>query len=194
MARYGRQPDQMRILPGLTAVVGRTQAEAQEKWEFLQSLIDPVQGREFLTMLLGVDLSGYDIDGPLPDLSDAPNAKSGGTFRSIVDLARRENLTIRQIYERLAGSRGKLTLIGSVTQVADTMQEWFEGGACDGFILQPSYLPGELDEFCDLLVPELRNRGLVRTGYDGKTLRDNLGLARPSSRYTGPNEPTLAAE
>jgi len=187
MARYGRRPDEMLILPGLTAVVGRTEHEAQEKWRFLQSLIDPVQGREFLTMLLGADLSGYDIDGPLPDLANS-GFSSRGTFRSVTDLARQENLTIRQLYERLAGSRGKLTLIGSVSRVADIMQEWFEAGACDGFILQPSYLPGELDEICELLVPELTARGLVRTGYDGNTLRNNLGLRRPISRYARTNE------
>jgi alkanesulfonate monooxygenase SsuD/methylene tetrahydromethanopterin reductase-like flavin-dependent oxidoreductase (luciferase family) len=145
-------------------------------------------------MLLDIDLSDCDIDDPLPDLPQASHAKGGGTFRSIVELARRENLSIRQVYERLAGSRGKLTLIGSVSQVADIMQEWFENEACDGFILQPSYLPGELNEFCDLLVPELRNRGLVRTGYDGNTLRDNLGLSRPASMYAQTKGQTLAAQ
>jgi len=192
MARYGRRPDEMLILPGLTAVVARTDHEAQGKWNFLQSLIDPVQGREFLTMLLGTDLSGYDIDDPLPDLANT-SFSSRGTFRSITDLARQEALTIRQLYERLAGSRGKLTLIGSVSRVADTMQEWFEAGACDGFILQPSYLPGELDEVCELLLPEMRERRLVRTGYDGKTLRDNLGLQRPVSRYAPMNGLNTAA-
>jgi N-acetyl-S-(2-succino)cysteine monooxygenase len=193
MARYGRLPDEMRVLPGLTAVVGRTEREAQEKWQFLQSLIDPIQGREFLTMLLGADLSGCDIDGPLPTLTQTSRATTG-TFRSVTELAQRENLTIRQLYERLAGSRGKLTLIGSVSQVAGIMQEWFEKGACDGFILQPSYLPGELDEVCELLVPELQSRGLVRTGYDGNTLRDNMRLRRPASRYLRPEELTHAAE
>jgi N-acetyl-S-(2-succino)cysteine monooxygenase len=144
-------------------------------------------------MLLGADLSGCDIDGPLPTLTQTSRATTG-TFRSVTELAQRENLTIRQLYERLAGSRGKLTLIGSVSQVAGIMQEWFEKGACDGFILQPSYLPGELDEVCELLVPELQSRGLVRTGYDGNTLRDNMRLRRPASRYLRPEELTHAAE
>jgi alkanesulfonate monooxygenase len=103
-------------------------------------------------------------------------------------MAERDNLTIRQLYERLAGSRGKLTLVGSVTNVADTMQKWFEAEACDGFILQPSYLPGELTEICNLLIPELQNRKLIRVDYSGKTLRDNLSLRRPESRYAKPQK------
>ena len=182
MARYGRRPEEMLILPGLTAVVGATDAEAQDKWNYLQSLIDPIQGREFLAMLLHVDLSNCGLDDQLPDLSHSRDAKSG-SFINITTMAKREHLTIRQLYERLAGSRGKLTLIGSVTNVADTMQKWFEAEACDGFILQPSYLPGELDEICAHLVPELQNRGLIRSAYTGHTLRDNLGLRRPASRY-----------
>jgi FMN-dependent oxidoreductase (nitrilotriacetate monooxygenase family) len=193
MARYGRHASEMLILPGLTAVVGATDAEAQEKWKFLQSLIDPVQGREFLGMLLQADLSSCGLDDQLPDLSGSKGAKSG-SFAAIVQMAGREKLTIRQLYERLAGSRGKLTLIGSVNNVADVMQKWFEAEACDGFILQPSYLPGELNEICSLLVPELQNRGLIRVSYDGHTLRDNLGLRRPVSRYATPTARNIAGE
>jgi alkanesulfonate monooxygenase len=187
MARYGRNPDEMRILPGLTAVVAPTEAEAHEKWNYLQSLIDPIQGREYLAMLLDADLSACGVDDHLPDLSNA-RGKVTGTFRNVVAMAERDNLTIRQLYERLAGSRGKLTLVGSVTNVADTMQKWFEAEACDGFILQPSYLPGELTEICNLLIPELQNRKLIRVDYSGKTLRDNLGLRRPESRYAKPQK------
>lgn len=183
MAKYGRRPDQMKILPGLTAVVAQTQAEADDKWAYLQSLIHPVVGLDYLSMVIGVDLSNADPEGPLPKLEIEPSVTSHGMFKSITALAEKEKLSVRQLWERLAGSRGKATMVGSVTQVADRMQHWFEGGACDGFIMQPSYLPGELDEICALLVPELQNRGLIRTGYDGATLRDNLGLDRPRSRY-----------
>jgi FMN-dependent oxidoreductase (nitrilotriacetate monooxygenase family) len=186
MARYGRTPDEMLILPGLTAIVGRTEAEAKEKHRYLQSLIDPIVGLDFLGMLFGdLDMRSYDPDGPLPELKFDDEGNQG-TIRSILSVARAENLTIRQLYERLAGSRGKLTLIGSVTQVADTMQEWFMNHACDGFILQPSYLPGELTGLVELLVPELQNRGLIRVAYEGTTLRENLGLRRPPSRYAQP--------
>jgi alkanesulfonate monooxygenase len=188
MARYGRRPDEMRILPGCTVVCALTEAEAKEKEDYLGSLIHPIVGRGYLENILGMDLTDCPLDGPLPD---RPSDKSmGGTFKNIVHMAKEEGLTIRQLYERLAGAHGKLTLRGSVMQVADTMQEWFDNHACDGFIIQPSYMPGELDEIADLLVPELQNRGLIRVGYDGATLRDNLGLARPQSRYA--RSPALA--
>lgn len=188
MAKYGRTPDEMLILPGLTAIVGRTEAEAREKHHYLQSLIDPILGVAFLSMLFSdtIDFTRYDPEGPLPEI-EINATMNQGTVRSIVDIARRENLSIRQLYERLAGSRGKLTLVGSATQVADTMEEWFDETACDGFILQPSYLPGELDDMVTLLVPELRARGLIRTDYGtNRTLRDNVGLHRPPSRYATP--------
>ena len=189
MAKYGRTPDEMLILPGLTAIVGRTDAEAQEKHAYLQSLIHPTVGRDFLGMLLGdFDLSSYDVDGPLPDVPMDKVHTSQGQAANIYAIARGENLSIRQLWERLAGSRGKLTLVGSYLTLADTMQRWFEAYACDGFILQPSYLPGELDEIAELLIPELQTRGLIRVGYDGTTLRDNLGLTRPPSRYAGRRE------
>jgi alkanesulfonate monooxygenase len=185
MARFGRRPDQMKILPGLTAVVASTEKQAKEKWDYLQSLIHPVVGLDYLSMLLGTDLSGVDPDAPFPDIKMGKTVQSQGMFDSVVGTARREKLTTRQLWERLAGSRGKATMIGSTIEVADEMQRWFEAGACDGFIMQPSYLPGELDEICELLVPELQSRGLIRVGYDGGTLRDNLELDRPASRYAG---------
>ncbi|MGE0630063.1 MAG: NtaA/DmoA family FMN-dependent monooxygenase, partial [Hyphomicrobiaceae bacterium] len=183
MARYGRTPDQMLILPGLTAVVAPTEAEAKDKWEYLQSLIHPEVGLDYLSMLLGSELSDRDPDEPFPEIEMTSDVQSQGMFKSVVTMARKERMTIRQVWERLAGSRGKATFIGSTMQVADTMQRWFEAGACDGFILQPSYLPGELDDICRWLVPELQSRGIVRSGYQGTTLRENLGLGRPKSRY-----------
>ncbi|HLH78287.1 MAG TPA: LLM class flavin-dependent oxidoreductase [Candidatus Binataceae bacterium] len=183
MARYGRRPEQMLILPGLTAVVGSSTSEAREKFDYLQSLIHPVVGRDYLGMLLGdVDLSNYSPDDQIPEIPSSTIAGQG-TLKNIIAMARSEKLTIRQVYERLAGSRGKLTLVGSVTEVADTMQEWFTANACDGFILQPSYLPGELNEICELLLPELQSRGLVRVGYTGRTLREHMGLQRAPSCY-----------
>ena len=184
MARFGRKPEDMKILPGLTAVVAPTEKEAREKWAYLQSLIHPDVGLDYLTMLIGMDLTNVDPDAPFPELEMGPTVTSHGMFKSIIGIARKDKLTTRQLWERLAGSRGKATMIGSVAQVADEMQRWFTAGACDGFILQPSYLPGELDDICTLLIPELRTRGLIRVGYDGcTTLRDNLELVRPKSRY-----------
>jgi alkanesulfonate monooxygenase len=185
MAKYGRRPEQMKILPGLTAVVAPTESEARAKWDHLQSLIHPQVGFDYLSMLLSTDFGamGLKPDDPFPILPMHDKVQSQGMFKNVMTTAARDKLTVRQMWERLAGSRGKATMIGSVGQVADEMEHWFRSGACDGFILQPSYLPGELDDLAALLIPELQRRGLVRVGYDGTTLRDHLGLARPKSRY-----------
>lgn len=184
MSRYGRSPDEMKIMPGLTAIVGRTRAEALDKERELAELIHPVVGREYIGTLVGLDLSDCDVDDNLPD-RESKTRKTAGIALSVKALAERENLTIRGLYERLAGSHGKLTMRGSVNEVADEMQAWFENHACDGFIFQPLTMPGDLDDIITLLVPELQNRGLIRIGYDGTTLRDNLELNRPASSYAG---------
>jgi len=183
MRKYGRDPDHLKILPGLSVVVGATDAEAAADFESLQSLIHPVVGREILsTMLGGIDLSPYPLDAPLPDpLPQGSGSK--GHYDSIVAMARRESLTIRQLGDRVAGARGKNTIHGSPTKVADYMQEWFEQGACDGFCVMPPYIPGAHDDFCNMVVPELQRRGLFRRDYEGATLREHLGLPRPASRY-----------
>jgi alkanesulfonate monooxygenase len=183
MRKYGRDPDHLKILPGLSVVVGATDAEAAADFDSLQSLIHPVVGREILaTMLGGIDLSPFPMDGPLPDPLP-PGSGSKGHYDSIVAMARRENLTIRQLGDRVAGARGKNTIHGSPTKVADYMQEWFEQGACDGFCVMPPYIPGAHDDFCNMVVPELQRRGLFRKDYEGTTLREHLGLPRPASRY-----------
>src|ERR1019366_7190909 len=104
-------------------------------------------------------------------------------YRNVMALARSENLSIRQLYMRLAGARGKRTIVGSATHIADQFQERFDHDAADGFVIQPSYLPGSLDDFTQLVVPLLQDRGIFRSEYEGRTLRENLGLDRPASRY-----------
>jgi N-acetyl-S-(2-succino)cysteine monooxygenase len=185
MGKYGRAPDDMKIMPGLNVVVGRTEAEAEEKHRYLQSLIHPDVGLELLKAALGgFDLSPYPLDGPLPEAAFTNEVKSGQTSaRNVRNWAKNEGLTIRQLYERFAGARGQRTLKGTPSQIADDMQTWFENHAVDGFLIQPPHLPAELNEFVDLVIPELQSRGLFRTEYDGPTLRDNLGLPRPASRY-----------
>ncbi|MFL6799784.1 MAG: LLM class flavin-dependent oxidoreductase [Xanthobacteraceae bacterium] len=183
MGRYGRHPDHLKILPGLSVVVRPTDAEAAADYEFLQSLIHPVVGREILaTMLGGIDLSPYPLDGPLPDPLPAGSG-SKGHYDSIVAMARRENLTIGQLGDRVAGARGKNTIHGSPRKVADYMEDWFTQRACDGFCVMPPYIPGAHDDFCTLVIPELQRRGLFRTEYEGSTLREHLGLPRPAGRY-----------
>jgi FMN-dependent oxidoreductase (nitrilotriacetate monooxygenase family) len=182
LAQYGRKSDDLKIMPGVFPVVGRTEEEAQQKFQQLQDLVDPRAGIALLGRMIGnFDLSGYPVDGPLPEL---PVTESGQRSRQqlFVDLARRENLTIRQLYLRIAGGRGHLTLIGTAKQIADELQAWFEQGAADGFNVMPPVLPTGLEDFATLVVPELQRRGLFRTRYEGATLRDRLGLPRAQQR------------
>jgi N-acetyl-S-(2-succino)cysteine monooxygenase len=149
----------------------------------LQSLIHPIVAREILSTILGgIDLSQYPFDGPVPEhLADT--ATSQYAAKSAIDLAKRENLSIRQLAMRMAGARGKAVVKGTPAQIADMMEEWFTAGAADGFNIMPPYLPGGLNDFAKHIVPELQRRGLFRTEYEGATLRENLGLRRPQSRY-----------
>ena len=182
MTRYNRGPDELRIMPGLTAIVGKTTAEAEDKERELAELVHPVVGLAYVGTLLGIDLAGHDPDDKVPDPSDGPRGDHG-MVRRIMEIVDEEDLTIRQLYEKLAGSYGKLTVRGSVTEVADIMQEWFEARACDGFILQPLTMPGDFDDLCGMLIPELQDRGLIRVGYEGETLREHMELNRPESRH-----------
>ncbi len=185
MAKYGRSPDHLVIMPGLNPIVGRTRHEAEEKHRYLQSLIHPDVGLELLSNALAdFDLRPYDLDGPLPAAAYSVTPKGSTTsFRNVLSWAKEENLTIRQLYQRFAGARGQRTVIGTAADIVDQMQEWFVNRGVDGFLIQPSYLPGGLQDFIDLVIPELRDRGLFRTEYNGTTLRDHLGLPRPRSRY-----------
>ena len=181
LAKYGRSPDELKILPGIFPVVGRTEEEAQAKYRELQELIDPRVGVNLLSALIGADLSGHDIDGPLPPL---PVTNQNQSRQALVqELAQREKLSIRELYLRIAGARGHWTVVGSAEQIADQIQLWFENGAADGFNVLAPWLPGGLDEFIELVVPELRRRGLFREEYAGSTLREHFGLARPDNQY-----------
>ncbi len=188
LAKYGRTPDQLKIMPGIFPVIGQTEQEAKEKYDQLQALIHPNVGLSLLSNLVGeVDLSGYPLDGPLPELPETNLQKS--RQKLVQDWAARENLTIRQIYEAIAGARGHRTIWGTPEQIADQLEEWFVNDAADGFNIMPPYLPGGLDEFVDLVIPVLQHRGLFRTEYEGRTLRENLGLARPSNQFSAVPSP-----
>ncbi|MFT3926941.1 MAG: LLM class flavin-dependent oxidoreductase [Myxococcales bacterium] len=176
MAKYGRSQDQLKITPGLSVVVGETDSEAKELFAELQELIDFSKG----VQLGGADLTGYDLDGPLPDLPESANGK--GRFRQLVTLARRENLTIRQLVYRFATSRGHLQVHGSPKTIADTIEQWFVERGADGFNVVPPLPPlaqGSFVSFVHKVVPELQRRGLMRREYEGSTLREHLGLVRP---------------
>ncbi len=176
----GRAPDALKILPGALVITGRSRAEAEEKKARLDSLVHPDSGVPNLSMRLGVDASGFDLDAPLPEIPPSNASQSGRD--SLVALARRENLTVRELAQ-LVGGYGGLQMVGTPGEIADTMQEWLETGASDGFNVMFPTVPTGLDEFVDLVVPELQRRGIFRRAYAGNTLRENLGLARPANRF-----------
>lgn len=184
MADYGRDPADVKIMPGFFVTVGRTPQEAQDKHARMQSLIHPDMGVTLLSKYMGYDLTAVDVDAPLPPLP--PSNVISSRSHELQALARKENLTVRQLYERVAGSRGHFQLCGAPGQIVDAMEEWFSDGAADGFNVMLPYLPGSLDDFVELVIPELQRRGLFRQAYEGRTLRENLGLKRPLSRYAHP--------
>ena len=180
MTDFGRDPEHMKIMPGFFVTVGRSEGEAQDKFARIQELILPEVGLRLLSTFINFDLTAFPVDGPLPDI---PASKVSASRRELLTgIARRENLTIRQLYTRIAGARGHFQFAGTPAQVADRLQHWFESGAADGFNIMPPVLPGGLNDFVETVIPELQRRGLFRTAYEGKTLRENLGLPWPASR------------
>jgi FMN-dependent oxidoreductase (nitrilotriacetate monooxygenase family) len=184
-ALAGRDPDRVKILPGLVPVIGSTEAEALQLDAQLDRLILAAQARDRLARRFGLEPSQLPLDQPLPD--DLPTedeiegAKSRHTL--IVELARREKLTVRQLIGRLGGGRGHRTFAGTPEQIADTIEHWGSRGAADGFNIMPAALPSGFELFAEHVVPILRQRGLIRREYEGTTLREHYGLPRPPSQY-----------
>jgi FMN-dependent oxidoreductase (nitrilotriacetate monooxygenase family) len=180
LARYERSGDDLKILPALRPVVGRTRQEARAKYDQLQQLLDPLVGLARLSQTFG-DLSGYPLDGPVP-LDKLGPAELRSISAQLLARVRRQNPTIRELYHEVAGMGG-FCLIGTAADIADVMQEWFENDGCDGFNITPTHLPGGCEDFVEMVTPELQRRGLFREEYHGRTLRENLGLKRPMNRY-----------
>ncbi|RWR33672.1 LLM class flavin-dependent oxidoreductase [Sinirhodobacter populi] len=174
-AGFGRDPDQIRILCAATVVVAETDAEAMAKHEAFAELVHPLAGLSRLAYHVNVDLTKYDLDGPLPSLQEVGVQ---GHYEEVVEFARRTNKTVREI-GRWYGARTEGNMIGSARTIADEMERWMAEGAADGFMVQATHLPAAFEEFAALVVPELQRRGLYRTEYEGRTTRENLGLARP---------------
>jgi FMN-dependent oxidoreductase (nitrilotriacetate monooxygenase family) len=177
MAKYGRDESQLIVTPGLSVIVGETDQEAKNLQDELHGLIDFSKG----VNLMGLDLSGYPIDGPLPDLPAGPNGR--GRREQMYALARKENLTIRQLFFRFGISRGHVQAVGSVKTVADIIQQWFEERGADGFNVVPPLLPRGFSDFTRLVVPELQRRGIFHRDYEQQTYRGNLGLDRPANQH-----------
>ena len=194
MARFGRPMEHLKILHGLSMIVGRSASEAEDKFQELQSMIHPVVGLEVLSEdLEGIQLGDLPLDEPIPrERIPATANRHKQFFDQILALIDEEHLTLRQLYLRYGAARGGEVVRGTASQVADHMEAWFLGDAADGFMLSFPLVPASLDDFARLVVPELQRRGLFRTEYQGRTLREHLGLPRPASRYAGGRE--LAAE
>ena len=179
-AAVGRNPDHIKILPGALVVVGDTVEAAKEKRARLDSLVHYESAIGSLSIALGVDARAFDPDGPLPEIPETEHSKSGR--ERAIAIARRENLTVRQLAQRLGGYGGA-AIVGTAQTIADEMQEWLESRACDGFNVMFPFVPAGLDEFVDQVVPDLQRRGIFRTEYEGTTLREHLGLPRPENRF-----------
>ncbi len=180
MKAIGRDPALMKILPACLIVVGETVEEAQRKRALLDTFVHEDSGIASLSIALGCDASQFDLDKPLPEIPET-NASKSSRERTI-DLARRKNLTVRQLAQRVGGHTG-LSIVGAPKTIADTMEEWLMTEGSDGFTVQFPYLPGGLVDFVDQVVPELQHRGIFRRDYEGATLRENLGLPRPENRF-----------
>ena len=181
VARYGRRREDLLVMPGIFAVLGGTEAEAQANYEELQALVHPAVAWGILRRhYQGVDLSDYSLDDVAPPLPGDTNG-SKSRLKLVSDLVERERPTLRQLYRQVSTARGHLTTVGTPEQVADLIQTWFENGAADGFNVMPPVLPTGLTDFVDQVVPILQRRGLFREEYEGRTLRENLGLRRPAN-------------
>ncbi len=181
MEKLGRSREHMKILPACFVVVGDTVEEAKAKRQKLDSLVDYANAIASLSIALGHDASKFDPDRPLPGDIPESNASKSGRERAIA-LGKRDNLTVRQLAQRLGGYSG-LAMVGTAATIADEMEEWLETEGSDGFTVMFPYLPGGLDDFVERVVPELRRRGLFRRDYEGTTLREHLGLPRPKNRF-----------
>lgn len=185
MPKYGRSPDELRLMPGMAVIVGRTDEEAQEQLAWLQSRIHPDVGNAILSAELAyTKLPELDPDKPFPiSLIPGGELASRTTVRNLRAIVEQENPTVRELWQRFSSARGSHQLVGTPRRIADTLQDWLETEAADGFIIQPAVLPGGLDDFVGMVVPELQRRGIYRQDYQGPTLRDHLGLSRPRSRH-----------
>lgn len=177
MAKYGRPPEAIAVLPGVMPIVGSSDADAREKLARLQSWVNTTNALTLVTSRIGYDVTGHPLDGPVPP--PPPLSQGGRTFHNVLyEMARREGMTLRDLFNLTAAARGHWVLCGTPEKIAGTLEQWFVEGAADGFNILPAWFPGGFSEFVDLVVPLLQRRGLFRHDYEGATLRDHFGLPR----------------
>ena len=191
MDKLGRDRDHLKILPGAFVVVGDTVEEAQKKRELLDSLVHYDSAIAGLSVILGTDMSKFDPDGQVPDIPETNASKSGR--ERLLEYAAKTKVTVRQLAQRVGGYGG-LSFVGTPATIADQMEEWLMTHASDGFNIMFPFLPQGLDDFVDKVVPELQRRSIFRKDYEGRTLRENLGLPRPKNRFFEASGTADAAE
>ena len=170
----GRNPDHVVIMPGVMPIVGRTREEAKALWKELNTLVDIENGLRQLSLRFSMDLSQFPLDGPVPEVPLGEGNQS--RVKLMTDMAKRENLTLRELAAVAAGSRGHRVIVGTAEDIADDFELWLKEGGADGFNIMPAIMSEQLDLFVELVIPELRRRGLFRDDYEFATLRENLGL------------------
>lgn len=183
MQKYGRRPEHLKIIPGAGIFIGRTAEEAEELYQEVAELITPAVGVEYLGKQLVMDLKGYDLDGPVPDLPQGEINGIASIRQATFDDIREKGLTIRQAYQMVVPALGHHIFKGTGKQVADEMADWYTSGACDGFMISSPVAPFGLVDFVDLVVPELQRLGLFRTEYEGNTTRERMGLPTPDNQF-----------
>jgi FMN-dependent oxidoreductase (nitrilotriacetate monooxygenase family) len=181
MKKVGRSPNHLKVLPGCFVITGETLPEAEAKKARLDALVDPSSGMGSLSMQLGCDASSFDLDKVLPEIPESNASHSGR--QKLIELSEEQGMTVRQLAQLIGGSFGVLEMIGTPAMIADQMEEWLMSEACDGFNIMFPYLPAGMDEFVDMVIPELQRRGLYRTEYEGRTLRENLGIPKPENQF-----------
>jgi alkanesulfonate monooxygenase SsuD/methylene tetrahydromethanopterin reductase-like flavin-dependent oxidoreductase (luciferase family) len=178
------------VLPGVMPIIGATEEEARAKLAKLQSWISPTNAITLVASRIGYDVTGLDLDGPVPP---PPTSEGSLTFNKVLyEMAKREGMTLRDLYNLTAAARGHWVITGTPTKIADILEKWFVEGAADGFNILPAYFPGAFAEFVDLVIPELQRRGLFRREYEGKTLREHFRLT--SVPAPGAQRQALAGE
>ncbi len=184
LAPFGRSPEELLILQGISPIVGDTEEEANRKYNELQALVDPYESLKFVSGYMGnVDFSKYSLDTPAIEVEFPEVNSIQSHFYEHLDIIKKENLKVGDLYARLFGPARRDAFVGTPIQIADEMERWINENAADGFMLQFPLLPRDLEDFVEKVIPILQERGIYRKDYTGSTLREHLGLKMPANRF-----------
>lgn len=185
LKQFGRKEDELLILHGISPIVGDTEEEAIQQYNELQKLVDPYESLKFVSGYMGnVDFSQYSLDTPAIEVEYPKVNSIQSNFNELIEIIKKENLKVGELYQRLFGPGRRDAFVGTPEQIADELERWFVEKAADGFMLQFPLLPRDLERFVEKVVPILQERGIYRRDYEGNTLREHLGLQKPTNRFT----------